>query len=152
MLLNPIAKNTLTYISAFVITLLVLVYIVRLPYLLTGANDLVNEYYVQHGAVNIPLDFLLCSLYFLVAYVVFWSVGVRSHEVAQRTVLIALVTIGISGFFLWYLTTKPPSSSFFSRWFHRVGWSGVLYDVLLLTVLYLVYRRMSITLNVKPIL
>lgn len=147
MFATTISKNIFAYICAFIITLILLVYLLTLPYILTGADDLVNEYYVQHALTNIPLDFLLVTLYLLAAYALFWCVGVQTHQVAFRTVLVALATILISGFFAVYLTWRPSTSSFFSRWFHRVGWSGVLYDVVLLTTLYLVYRRLCTLFN-----
>lgn len=147
MLVSIISKNIFAYICAFVITLILLVYLLKLPYILTGADDLVNEYYVQHALTNIPLDFLLVTLYLLTAYALFWCVGAQTHQVAFRTVLVALTTILISGFFAVFLTWQPPTSSFFSRWFHRVGWSGVLYDIVLLTTLYLVYRRLCTLFN-----
>ena len=152
MLASTISKNTFAYICAFVITLILLVYLLKLPYILTGADDLVNEYYVQHALTNIPLDFLLVTLYLLTAYALFWCVGVQTHQVAFRTVLVVLTAILLSGFFVLYFTKQPVSPSFFSRWFHRVGWSAVLYDAILLMTIYLVYRRLCTIFNTQSIL
>lgn len=152
MFATTISKNTFAYICAFVITLILLVYLLKLPYILTGADDLVNEYYVQHALTNIPLDFLLVTLYLLAAYALFWCVGVQIHQVAFRTVLVALTAILLSGFFVLYFTKQPLSPSFFSRWFHQVGWSAVLYDAILLMTIYIVYRRLSTIFNTESIL
>ena len=152
MFASSISKQVTAFICAFVITLVVLVYMLRLPYLLTGADDLVHEYYVQHAVTNIPLDFLLVTLYLLVAYGLFWCMGVQTQQVAFRTVLVALAAILLSGFFVLYFTKQPLSPSFFSRWFHRVGWSAVLYDAILLMTIYLVYRRLCTIFNTQSIL
>ena len=104
------------------------------------------------GYINVPLDLLLVTLYLLVAYGVCWCLRIQTKQVALRTVCIALVTVAISGFFVWYLTRRPPSSSFFAQWFHRVGWTGVVYDVCLLVVLYVVYRRLCEVGSVRPLM
>ena len=104
------------------------------------------------GYINVPLDLLLVTLYLLVAYGVCWCLRIQTKQVALRTVCIALVTVAISGFFVWYLTRRPPSSSFFAQWFHRVGWTGVVYDVFLLVVLYVVYRRLCEVGSVRPLM
>ena len=144
--------NLIAYVGAFALTTLTLAYVLRVPHLLTGASDLADNYYVHNGYINVPLDFLLVTLYFLVAYGVCWCLRIQTKQVALRTVCIALVTVAISGFFVWYLTRRPPSSSFFSQWFHRVGWTGVVYDVFLLVVLYLVYRRLCDIGSVRPVM
>lgn len=147
-----IIRNIIVYVVAFALTILTLVYVLRVPHLLTGASDLADDYYVHNGYMNVPLDCLFVTLYLLVAYGACWYFGIQTKQVALRTVCIAMVTIAISGFFVWYLTRQPPSSSFFSQWFHRVGWTGVVYDVLLLVVLYVVYRRLCDVGSARPLI
>ena len=37
----------------------------------------------------------------------------------------------------------PVSSNFFSKWFHTVGYSSVVYDIILLVVIYVIYIHLQ---------
>ena len=49
-------------------------------------------------------------------------------------------SVAISTAFMLMFLSKPKSKSFFSRWFHTVGFSAVIYDMILVALVYLVYK------------
>lgn len=151
--LGTLGANLGVYLGAFALTLLVVVYGLRVPHLLTGAPDLTDVYYRERWATNVPLDLLFVTLYYAAALGAAAALGVGPRQVAARTVVIAAVTAALTGGFVWYFVRSPVDpASFFSRWFHRVGWRGAAYDVVLLVVMYLVYRRGCALLGVEAVL
>ena len=65
------------------------------------------------------------------------KMGVKS-QTAYLLVLLGTTAL-ISGSFWAYFSSGPMTSSFFSQWFHRAGFKAVIYDLTLLTLMYLVY-------------
>ena len=117
------------------------VYILRLPYLVTQKNLIVNEYYFTNILTNLPLDFIFVLLYYLVAYFVINKFNIKKN--VNKIIIIALVTVLLTGLFLLYFISNKQTSNFFSRWFHNVGYSSIIYDVLLLIMIYMVYKKIG---------
>ena len=44
---------------------------------------------------------------------------------------------------MFYFLNSKPTRSFFSRWFHRVGWKAVLYDIILVCSVYVMMMILS---------
>ena len=136
-LLNELLK----YSIAFIISMFLFVYILRLPYLVTQKNLIVNEYYFTNILTNLPLDFIFVLLYYLVAYFVINKFNIKKN--VNKIIIIALVTVLLTGLFLLYFISNKQTSNFFSRWFHNVGYSSIIYDVLLLIMIYMVYKKIG---------
>jgi hypothetical protein len=138
------------YTFAFTFTTVLLIYLLKLPYLITGEVDLVNTYYGSNYRVNLPLDFLLISVYLSLA-----TIANRYFEYTQlwqKIGIVALITMLISGSFYWIFTSYPKTSHFFSQWFHTVGFNAVLYDIVFVGITFIVYHFLKSTFERKKIL
>ena len=138
------------YTFAFTFTTVLLIYLLKLPYLITGVVDLVNTYYGSNYRVNLPLDFLLISVYLSLA-----TIANRYFEYTQlwqKVGIVALITMLISGSFYWFFTSYPKTSNFFSQWFHTVGFNAVLYDIVFVGITFIVYHFLKSTFERKKIL
>lgn len=134
-------KSVANYIIAFIIVTLVGVYMVRLPHIISDQPDLVAEYYKANWKWNIPLDFVLVLIYFGLASLISDKLGIK--KTMGRLLVLVAVTITISGSVNLWFNSRPETSSFFSRWFHRAGWAAVVYDVVLLSAMYLTYVSLT---------
>ena len=132
-----ILKELLLLIIAFCVGVFLLTYVINLPGLVTGKQKIVDEYYRKNFITNVPLDLFFILCYFLVAYLVMLLLKVKKNWAKLLTV--AIVTALLTFFFCYHFTSKPVTKSFFSRWFNTVGYSSVIYDVILLVFIYGVY-------------
>ena len=132
-------KLFISYIFSFCLCSLLVIYALRLPCFVTQNTELVQEYYYKNAFTYLSLDFVLIAVYLLIASFFIWLLKTESH--ATQIIIVALVTLIISGAFCLYFYYKPQSRNFFSRWFHAVTWKGVLYDILLLIIVYIVMMQ-----------
>jgi hypothetical protein len=139
--LNLLQYITPTFITAYIIIALLEIYIFNLPYILTGDSAIVKEYYYQNWKTNLPLDFFFIFIYFIIADMIWTSAGIR--KTSERLLVLVGTTIVLTGGWCIWFNTRPATGSFFSRWFRRVGWITVLYDVILLSSVYLVYVSLT---------
>jgi len=141
-LFQEVCALLLSYIIAFSIVMLLLVYTLNVPGLLTGRQDLVDEYYQTRFSTTIPFDLLLVFAYLALAQLVVYKFDLNS--LVARLGVVVLTTIVISGYFYnMYLSYPENKHSFFSRWFYGVGLWAVLYDTIFLATTYavMVYIR-----------
>ena len=136
-----IIKELLFLIIAFCVGIFFLTYLLNLPGLVTGKQKIVDEYYKTNFITNVPLDLFFILLYFLVAYWVMILLKVKND--GGKLLTVAVVTALLTGFFCYYFTSKKMTTSFFSRWFNTVGYSSIVYDVILLVFIYAVYLFMK---------
>ena len=133
-----------SYLLSFAFSTVFLVYLGKLPYLVTGEKELVRLYYNTNYATNIPLDILLIAVYLSVATTLMnWlqiSKKMSYQKYGLEFLIVILTTLAISGGFYYYFVSAPITSSFFSRWFHKVGFNAVLYDCILVSFTYGVFR------------
>lgn len=132
-------KLFISYIFSFCICTLVVIYALRLPNFITQNKELVTEYYYTNPFTYLCLDFVLIAIYLLMAALFIWLLHIESQALQLITVMI--VTLIISGAFMFYFLYTPMSRSFFSRWFHAVSWKAVLYDILLLSIVFIVMMQ-----------
>jgi uncharacterized membrane protein YjjP (DUF1212 family) len=132
-------KNCLvSFIYAYSFTMVFLVYILKLPTLVTGNTKLVEEYYGQHFNYTFVLDFFLFLIYLSISLFFISYLDIKTFF--NKILTVASVTTIISGlFFIYFINTKK-TNSFFSRWFHTVSYKAVIYDILLLTFTYTIYQ------------
>lgn len=130
------------YILSFLITIIVLIYILQLPQFLTNNNPLVKEYYYDNYITNIPLDFLLILIYLLISYGIIQYMNINDNT--YKLLIVMLTTLIISSIFYIIFTQKPINDNkFFSRWFHSAGFNAVIYDVILLGSVYFLYMSLD---------
>tara|TARA_B100000900_G_scaffold416235_1_gene450377 strand:+ start:3674 stop:4114 length:441 start_codon:yes stop_codon:yes gene_type:complete len=132
-------KNCLvSFIYAYSFTMVFLVYILKLPTLVTGNTKLVEEYYGQNFNYTFVLDFFLFLIYLSISLFFISYLDIKTFF--NKILTVASVTTIISGlFFIYFINTKK-TNSFFSRWFHAVSYKAVIYDILLLTFTYTIYQ------------
>ncbi len=132
-------KNCIvSFIYAYSFTMVFLVYILKLPTLVTGNTKLVEEYYAKNFNYTFVLDFFLFLVYLSISLFVIDYFGINTFF--NKILMVAFVTTLISGaFFLYFMNTKK-TNSFFSRWFHTVSYKAIIYDILLLTFTFVLYQ------------
>jgi hypothetical protein len=134
-------REVLSYTISFLLVTLIGVYGINLPGLITGEKKLVYEYYNLNWKFFIPFDYILILIYLLSAYYIGYLLNLNTHTKYLFTLICA--TILISGGFMMYFLSKPMSNNFFSQWFHTVTYRAVIYDIILLSFIYLVYVQIN---------
>jgi uncharacterized membrane protein YjjP (DUF1212 family) len=126
-----------SFTYAYSFTMVFLVYILKLPTLVTGNTKLVEEYYANNFNYTFILDFFLFLIYLSISLFFISYLNIKTFF--NKILTVASVTTIISGlFFIYFMNTKK-TNSFFSRWFHTVTYKAVIYDILLLTFTYIIY-------------
>jgi hypothetical protein len=131
---NLLLKFLLKFLIAFCVGLFVITYVLRIPFIIAGKSDIVNEYYVKNYKTNIPLDalFTLCYLLFFA----FIGNALKVKNNIQKILLLAAVTSLITGSFCYYYINNPRKNDIFSTWFNTVGYKSIIYDVILVVTIY----------------
>ena len=128
-----------SYSLTFIIITVIVVYGIGLPYLISGQEALVKEYYKDHWMFYLTLDFFLVALYLFLAESLANRLGYKKFY--EKLLILWAVTIAISGGFWLFFSMRTMTSSFFSRWFHKAGVGAVVYDLVLLTLMYVLYHQ-----------
>jgi len=129
----------ISFIYAYTFTMVFLVYILKLPILLTGNTSLINEYYGKNFNYTFLLDFVLFIVYLSLSLFFIEIFDIKTFSYKLLTVILTTLLIS-GGFFIYFLTKPKNNSSFFSRWFHTVTYKAVIYDILLLSFTYIMYQ------------
>ena len=132
-------RKTLSYTLMFCSVNVLLVYLLRVPYLISNQSSLVDEYYVKNFVTSIPMDFVLVLIYLEIALFISRQMNLQRYF-TKRLMVVVLTTAFISGGFMFYFLNKPRDGSFFSRWFHSVTWRAVLYDMILVPSVFYGYE------------
>ncbi len=136
-ILREMGILSLCYLLAFALCTVILVYVLNVPGLLSGKQNLVDEYYKDNFLITIPLDIFLVFAYLLIAQLIIYGIGTKN--MLLRFLIVALTTSAISGFFYnMYISSPLNKESFFSRWFYGAGIYAVLYDIIYVTLVYAV--------------
>ena len=141
-MMNENIVKFINYCLAFAFTTILLVYIIKVPFILTNNSPLVTEYYIDNYIANLLLDFFLIGFYILIG-LLFIKVF-KIEKPSMKLFMIIIATIMISGGFMLYFLNTKKTSSFFSRWFHSVTYRAVIYDIILVGLTYLVYKYMNL--------
>ena len=137
-------KIILNYTMAYFFTMFLVVYLLKIPFMMNaydGDNNLVEEYYIDNYVKYIIFDYFLVLIYILLASSIIWMFNIKSD--CNKILIVILTTIIISSSFGYYYLNNDKTSSFFSRWFHTVGYLAVLYDIILVGMVYIVYNYMD---------
>ena len=135
-------KLIYSYLLAFAFTTVGLVYLLKVPYQFAGTNnqDLVDLYYFTDYKRNIPLDILVVGVYLAISHAII--VYSQLQPLWAHLLIVISTTACISSAFYWYFVSFSKSSNFFSRWFTRVGFRAVFYDMLFVGFTYFVFRHL----------
>jgi hypothetical protein len=137
-------KNTdilTSYIKSFLLSTILFIYILKLPNLLTNQDALVNEYYYsEKTVVMLFLDLVLIAIYFFIAMTI--SNYFEIETFWMKVLVVSLTTFTISFLFYKYFLSRPMNDSFFSRWFYKAGENAVFYDVVFLTIVFVIFEKL----------
>lgn len=122
----------------FIISMISIVYILQLPLLITRQPQLIKEYYYDNWIQNLHLDYFFIVIYLLIAYLIIKYLHVSC--IWSQLSIIIIVTAILTGSAAFYFLSKPKTTSFFSRWFHTVKYSSIIYDALLIGFIFVLYR------------
>ena len=136
-----IGTNLLKYTISFCVGLFIITYLLKIPHLLTGNSKLVNNYYIDKFNTNVPIDYILVLIYLIIANVFIHILKIKKN--IYKILIVLLITILISSVFFYYFISFPKTNNFFSIWFNTVGYSAVIYDAILLLVIYVIYLYMD---------
>jgi hypothetical protein len=132
-----ILNNLITYTIAFCTGLFLITYLLKLPHLITGNPNIVNIYYIKNYVKNVPLDYLFVLGYLLIASLIIKISETKNNYI--KIFIVGLTTLVLTSLACYYFTSKPLTSNFFSKWFHTVKYSSIIYDVILLLTIYVIY-------------
>ena len=137
-----LSLNTYKYSLSFLISTFIIVYLFDIPTLITSAPDLVYEYYYKNGLYNFFFDFFLIYIYISIGcfFIQYFKIKSFFHKIF----IMILNTLFISTFFMFLFLYLPKSKSFFSRWFHRVSFKAVIYDISIVTFTFFLYSKLNI--------
>ena len=136
------STEVIMFLKSFVISTLILIYIFNLPKYITNNENLVNEYYFSDKTIQmLILDVFLISIYFFISITIINQLKIENF---WTKVLICMMTTFIISFtFYKYFLSKPLGESFFSRWFYTVGEKAVLYDVVFLSLMFIIFLQLN---------
>jgi hypothetical protein len=142
--MNEILNRGFAYILSLSVITAVLIYTIDLPGYLTGAKDLVKEYYYRNAVGSFLLDIVIVALYISAAMYVTRAFGINSN--AAELIAVAGTSAIISTLFMIFFKSGFAKNTFFSRWFDRVGMLAVMYDVILVSSIFVlmnvIYKRL----------
>ena len=135
--------NLIKYLYAFFIGTFVVVYLLKIPNLLTGANKLIKEYYYDNFTNSLLLDIVLIFIYLLIGMYIIKIKKIDNCTLFKKTLIIFSVSFIISFIFYIIFINKPKNEMFFSRWFHKVGIKAGIYDGIIVSTIYFIYNYLQ---------
>lgn len=140
-MIQKILKHCVQFILSFSLLLYIVTFVLRIPQTLTNSPSIVDEYYVQKFATHVPLDFFFVFVYLQIALLCISLF--RVNQYLAKLFVVALTTAFLTGGFCFYFLQSPPTKNFFSRWFHKVGYISVIYDIILLVGTYILMEHLD---------
>ena len=131
--------NILKYVIAFCVGTFIIVYLLKIPNLLTGANKLIKEYYYDNFTSSLLLDIVLIFIYLLIGMYIIKIKKMDNCTLFKKILIIFSVSFIISFIFYIIFINKPKNEMFFSRWFHTVGIKASIYDGIIVSTIYFIY-------------
>ncbi|MEC7112134.1 MAG: hypothetical protein VXW72_01245 [Candidatus Thermoplasmatota archaeon] len=135
------------YNLSFYAGLLVVTYVVDLPGLITGQRAILDEHYRSKFLGNyVLIEFLIVGLYVLVALASLSAilgvdfVDINGASLCHRLTAVLVTTLLISGVACFVFRSLPKTdNNIFSQWFHGAGYAALVYDAVLVVVVYLLF-------------
>lgn len=139
-------KYLIAYILSFIITTLTIIYLLKLPQFITQNNELVYEYYYgKNRILNISLDFIFILLYLIIAFSLCYFFDIKNN--AGQLIVVIITTFVLTLSAMIYFTSYPMSPSFFSKWFHIIGYKSILYDIILIALVFIIMKQIYYFIN-----
>jgi hypothetical protein len=135
--------NILKYVIAFCVGTFIIVYLLKIPNLLTGANKLIKEYYYDNFTNSLLLDIVLIFIYLLIGMYIIKIKKMNNCTLFKKLIIIFSVSFIISFIFYIIFINKPKNEMFFSRWFHKVGIKAGIYDGIIVSTIYFIYNYLQ---------
>tara|TARA_B110000114_G_C15040133_1_gene376664 strand:- start:186 stop:623 length:438 start_codon:yes stop_codon:yes gene_type:complete len=135
-------NNIIKYLYAFFIGTFIIVYLLKIPNLLTGANNLIKEYYYDNFVKSTLLDIVLIFIYLLIGIYIIKKIKINNC-LFKKIISIFIISFIISFIFYIIFTNKPKNEMFFSRWFHKVGINACIYDGIIVSTIYFIYEYLQ---------
>ena len=130
-----IQREISAYFISYCIVTLIIVYVFKIPQIITGENKLVNEYYYTNSISSFFLDLVLIYLYIKMASYI--AKVFKIKKTYKKMFVVSFITFIISSSFM-FLFLKQNNNLFFTRWFKSAGFYAVLYDIIIVTSLFIV--------------
>jgi hypothetical protein len=127
------------FISSIIITI-IFIYIFKVPNLITNANKLIKEYYYDKFLNSLILDLILFQLYIYAGNYIIKLLKIKN--IINKTLIIALTTVIISSIFMFLFLNFSNKELFFYRWFNKVGFLAVIYDMIIVTSVYMLSLKL----------
>lgn len=138
--LNEISTVINIYTYAFCIGFILIVYVLKIPELITSEKSLIKYYYYENFVYSSIMDYILVGLYLLVCFYIITAYDFEKKNILYKTIIVFVVATLLSTIFYILFKTQPKYDNFFSHWFHTVGISSIIYDGILLVTVYLIYK------------
>lgn len=126
-----------SYLLAVVLITMIAIYFLDIPTIISGAPDLVHEYYYKNAIASFVLDTFLIAIYILVAMMISNILKIHKNDYTKRFLITVLSTFIISTIFMLYFKNDKTSDSFFHKWFKKSGMKAVIYDIIFVSCVYL---------------
>tara|TARA_B100001094_G_scaffold312866_1_gene350015 strand:+ start:567 stop:1007 length:441 start_codon:yes stop_codon:yes gene_type:complete len=136
------SHNLIKYLYAFFIATFIIVYLFKIPNLLTQANHLIKEYYYDNFIQSTLLDIILIFIYLFIGIYIIHKLNIKNNLIFQ-IFIIFFTSFFISSIFYIIFINYPKTDLFFSRWFHTVGIKALIYDGIILSTVYFIYNYLQ---------
>lgn len=131
-------SQLISFIYAYAFSTMFLVYFLKLPLLITNQKEIFKEYYAENFNFTFFLDLSFILIYLLIAC--FFAKLFSIETIPMKFIVVVFTTLFLTGSFMLYFTSKKNDGSFWSRWFHSTGYKSVIYDIILVSFIYLIYE------------
>ena len=129
-----IQREISSYFFSYCILTLIIVYVLKIPNLITGQTELIKEYYYTNSVSSFFLDLFL--IYFYIKLASYIGKVFKINTNYKKILLVAVITFMISTSFM-FLFLKQNNNLFFTRWFKSAGFNDVLYDIVIVTSIFI---------------
>mgnify|MGYP000867134677 CR=1 FL=1 len=136
--MNEYVKRAISYFLSLTIVTFFLIYILNVPGYLTGADKLIDEYYYKNMVGSFIFDIFICAIYISIAMIVTSYLNIKDNTYELLAVMATCIVI--SSIFMILFKNGFHKGSFFSRWFSKVGFRGVVYDSILVSTIFVVMK------------
>lgn len=134
--------NLIKYLYAFFIGTFVVVYLLKIPNLLTGADSLIKEYYYGNFVQSTLIDIIVFFIYLSIGMYIINKIKINNNLI-HKISIIFITTFIISFVFYIIFINNPINETFFSRWFHKVGLKSGIYDGIIISTVYFIYEYLQ---------
>lgn len=135
--MNEMIKRGSAYFLSLCVITITYVYILNIPEFISQSPDLVFEYYYKQAVTSFVLDIFLIAAYISIAMYVGKLLKIKQNDNVQQLFVLVLTIISVSSAFMVYFNSGGSPGTFFSKWFDRVGYKAIVYDVIFICSIYI---------------